>query len=377
MQNCYDRHMDEFTGERNYWLALSLCDGIGPVRFQKLLQHFGSAKNAWDAPFAALVESGIGEKISEDLIGHKKKFSLRKYETELQQLQVSYTTLQDEEYPVLLKQIKKPPIILYKKGTYSFNKNDILVSFVGTRKVTEYGRSVTELLVKDLVAAGCVIVSGLAVGIDAVAAQAAIASGGKTIAVLGSGVDLCTPAENTGLYTRILENGGAIVSENPLGMQPTIGSFPARNRIIAGLARGVLVTEGAADSGSLITANFAFEFERSVFAVPGPITSSVSKGPLSLIARGAKLVMAASDILEELKIAGAAGSKNIKGVMKFKNASKEETKIITVLQDQNMHFDELVRKTGFSSSRLGILLSFMEVKGMIKSLDGGNYCLTT
>lgn len=160
-------------------------------------------------------------------------------------------------------------------------------------------------------------------------------------------------------------------------MQPTIGSFPARNRIIAELTRGVVVTEGAADSGSLITANFAFEFGRSVFAVLGPITSSVLKGPLSLIARGAKLVMKANDILEELKISGAEGSRNTNGALTFKNASKEETKIIAVLQDQNVHFDVLVRKTGFSSSRLGILLSLMEVKGMIKSLDGRNYCLTT
>jgi DNA processing protein len=283
--------MDEFNSERKYWLALSVCDGIGPVRFQKLLQHFGSAKKTWDASFEELRESGIGKKISQDLIDFKKRFYPVEYEDRMWKLQISYYALQDEEYPELLKQIKKPPTILYKKGTYMFNKNDILVSVVGTRKITEYGKEVTRLLVSELVASGCVIVSGLAIGVDAVAAEAAIAAGGKTIAVLGSGVDLCTPAENTSLYEKILESGGAIVSENALGMTPNKGSFPARNRIIAGLSRGVLVTEGAEDSGSLITANFAFEFGRKVFAVPGPITSSVSKGPISLIAKGAKMVM--------------------------------------------------------------------------------------
>jgi DNA processing protein len=263
---------------------------------------------------------------------------------------------------------------MYKKGTYTFNKKDILVSVVGTRKVTDYGREVTELLVKELFAAGCVIVSGLAFGVDAVAAEAAITAGGKTIAVLGSGIDLCTPSENQRLYDKILANGGAIVSENHLGMTPNKCSFPARNPIIAGLSRGVLVTEGAKDSGSLITANFAFEFDRKVFAVPGPITSSVSKGPISLISKGAKKVMTTRDIVEELGIRDKGlGSKR----KSFKPDSKEEQVILDVLQDQTLHFDELVRRTGFSSSQLGIVLSLMEVKGLIKSLDGGNYGLTT
>lgn len=369
--------MDELQDERRYWLALSACDGIGPIRFQKLLRHFGSAKNAWNASLKELKETGIGEKISEDLIDFKKEFSLAEYEERLQNLQVTYYTLQDEDYPELLKSSNNPPTILYKKGAYSFNKKDILFSVVGTRRITEYGWEVTSMLVSELVAAGCVIVSGLAMGVDAAAAGAAIAAGGKTIAVLGSGVDLCTPAENIGLYDRILESGGAIVSENPLGMTPNKGSFPQRNRIIAGVSRGVLVTEGAQDSGSLITANFAFEFGRIVFAVPGPITSSVSKGPISLIAKGAKMVMRGKDILQELEIKGITGSTSIIGTTSFKNATKEEKRIIDLLQNQSLHFDELVKKTGFSTSQTGTLLSLMEVKGMIKSLDGGNYGLTT
>ncbi len=366
--------MDEFQIERRYWLALSVCNGIGPVRFGKLLRYFGSAKTAWDAPLKDLQASGIGGKMAEELWDFKKKFSLEEYEEQMRKLRVDYFILQDEEYPELLRYIKNPPTILYKKGTYIFNKNDALVSVVGTRRVTDYGKEVTELLVSDLVAAGCVIVSGLAMGVDAIAAQATITAGGKTIAVLGSGVDLCTPAENTRLYHQIIESGGAIVSENPLGMTPNKGSFPARNRIIAGLSLGVLVTEGAADSGSLITANDAFENNRKVFAVPGPITSSVSKGPISLITKGAKMVTTAKDIVDELGIKNNELRVKKRGL---KGETNQEQQIIDLLQDQSLHFDEMIKRTGFSSPQLGILLSLMEVKGVVKSLEAGFFGLTT
>ena len=371
MKQWYDRYMDEFN-ERRFWLALSICNGIGPVRLQKLLKHFGSAKDTWEANEKELKISGIGDKIVGELADFKKKFSLEEYEEKLDKLHVSYLTLQDNEYPKFLKQINNPPNIIYKKGTFSFNENGILLSVVGTRKITEYGREVTELLVTDLVLAGCVIVSGLAMGVDATAHQATITAGGRTIAVLGSGVDICTPAENTGLYKRILENGGAIISEYPLGVLPNKGSFPARNRIIAGLSQGVLVTEGAQDSGSLITAKDAFLNNRKVFAVPGPITSTVSKGPISLIAKGAKMVTRAEDILEELHIKSIPNSLKIRGASKsIKGLTQEEQVIIELLQDQKLHFDEIVKRTGLSSSYLGTVLSLMEVKGLIKSSEEG------
>jgi len=359
--------------ERRYWLALSICNGIGPVRFQKLLRHFGSAKKAWEASLLALKESGIGEKVSQDIFDFRKTFRLETYEERMHKLHVSFITLQDNEYPSLLKQIKNPPIILYKKGTYKFNKNDTLVSVVGTRKITEYGREVTTMLVSELVASGCVIVSGLAMGVDAVAHAATIAARGKTIAVLGSGVDLCTPEENSRLYDEILANGGAIISENPLGMTPNKGSFPARNRIIAGLSQGVLVTEGAEDSGSLITANDAISNNRKVFAVPGPITSSVSKGPIALIAKGAKMVTSGKDIIVELGITNNGSRKENMRVRK--DLSEEERVIIALLQDQRVSFDELVKKTGWNSAKLGILLSMMEIKGLITPLTGGFFRL--
>jgi DNA processing protein len=365
--------LESLKDERRYWLSLSVCNGIGPTRFHMLLRHFGSAKKAWFADRKELLASGIGQKLSEELVAFRETFSIDKYEEQMYTMKISYLTLQDSGYPHLLKLIKRPPMVLFQKGTFIFNKNEILVSVVGTRKITEYGREVTELLVSDLVAAGCIIVSGLAMGVDAVAAHAAILAGGTTIAVLGSGVDMCTPRENVQLYNSILEHGGCIVSETPLGMMPMKGSFPARNRIIAGLSSGVLVTEGAADSGSLITANDAFENNRKVFAVPGPITSSVSKGPISLIAKGAKMVLSAQDIIDELGINNQESRRLDK--KQFTGLTKEEKKVCDVLQDQNLHFDEIVRKTGFASAALGTTLSLMEVKGLLVSGVGGFFRL--
>lgn len=360
--------MDELMDERRYWLALTVCDGIGPVRLLQLLRYFGSAKKAWNAPKGELQAAGLGKKIATDIETFRKKFSLQTYEEKLEKLRISYLTLQDTTYPHLLKQIKNPPSILYKKGTYLFNRKDNLLSVVGTRRITEYGREVTEKIVSELVVARCVIVSGLAMGVDAVAHEATLKAKGNTIAVLGSGVDFCTPAENQRLYDAIIANGGAIISEYPLGMAPNKGSFPARNRIIAGLSQGVLVTEGAFDSGSLITANDAMEYHRKVFAVPGPITSSVSTGPIALISKGATIVTSAKDILKalEIKNSGTIKSDNAS----FKRMTKEETIIIELLQDQNLHFNELLKRTGYASAQLGALVSLMEVKGLIKNNEG-------
>lgn len=290
----------------------------------------------------------------------------------MQKMQVTYLILQDNMYPYLLKRIKNPPTILYKKGTYLFNKKDILVSIVGTRKITEYGKLVTEKLVTELVSTGCVIVSGLAMGVDALAHGATIGAGGKTIAVLGGGVDFCTPQENNVIYDKILASGGAILSEAPLGQIPNKGAFPRRNRIIAGLSLGVLVTEGDKDSGSLITAHDAFLFGRKVFAVPGPITSSVSQGPNTLIGHGAKMVISGEDILKELNMRCITGTRNITDI---KGLNKEEKKIFDLLQNESLHVDEIVRRTKLSPSHIGTVLSLMEVKGLIKSSDNGQFCL--
>jgi DNA processing protein len=221
----------------------------------------------------------------------------------------------------------------------------------------------------DLARAGLVVVSGMAYGVDGVAHQSTIDAHGKTIAVLGNGVDMAYPRENQKLYEEILDSGGAVVSEYKPGEPPSMGSFPARNRIVAGMSEGVLVTEGAEDSGSLITANFGLEFGRKVFAVPGPITSSLSKAPLKLIAKGGKLVTSAQDILNELRIKDHELRTKTTGA-KLQNLSKNELKIVQLLENEGLSFDEIVRRSKLNSSAIGSLLSMMEIKNIVVSREG-------
>ena len=361
-----------------YWLGFSNCSGIGASRFALLLQKFWTAENAWNATESELKHSGIGLKLTEQFLEFRKHFSPISYAERLSKQNVSFIVLTDIFYPPLLKQIERPPFILYAKGDTSLlqqkenpstGSGNIYVAVVGTRKITDYGRQVTQTFTEDLAAAGCVIVSGLAMGVDAVAHTASLSAKGKTIAVLGSGVDFCTPRENQHLYERILDNGGLIISEYPLGQIPTKGSFPSRNRIIAGMSHGVLVPEGAEDSGSLITAREALKEKRVVFAVPGPITSSVSRGPISLINNGATMVISAKEILQELGIT----SKESRIKKEIHVDTDDEKKIIDVLFDQSLAFDEIVRQTGMGSSQVGTLLSLMEMKGFVTSLEAGMF----
>ena len=361
--------------ERFYWLGFSAFPAIGPSRFKKLLGRYKTAKNAWEAASPAMAGL-IGEGTVGKFEDFRKGFSIEDYVKKLREKDVWFVTLKDEDYPEILKQIKNPPFVLYGRGNPSILRqaqdSGPSVAVVGTRKTTEYGREVTKLLTTELVLNGFTIVSGLALGVDAISHMTALENNGKTIAVLGCGVDCCSPRENQTLYNSMLESGNCILSEFPLGMNPTQWTFPARNRIIAGLSAAVLVTEGAEDSGSLITAEFALKFNRKVFAVPGPITSHMSKGPYKLIAKGAKLVTSGEDILKELKVQSAKLKVAVKS-LKLKNGTKEEQKILDLLQNEPLHFDEIVRKTEFKSSKLGSLLSLMEIKGFVKSLDGGLY----
>lgn len=362
--------------EREYYLGFSLCPGIGISTFEKLLAAFKTAQKAWSAEQNNL-EQVLGKKLTEQFVSFRNKFSFGLYQQQLEREKVSFVCLFESEYPNLLKQIVRPPFVLFIKGNFDFNSehNKNTIGVVGSRKVTQYGKDVTELVVSELVDSGSIIVSGLALGVDGVAHQTTLDNKGKTIAVLGCGVSCCSPAENTNIYNGILENGGAIISELPLFHPPTKGSFPARNRIIAGLSQAVVVTEGAEDSGSLITAEYAFKFNRKVFAVPGPITSNLSKGPYKLISKGAKLVTSGQDIVQEL------GIKNhelrIKGNKKIKGDSKEENIILRLLENEAMGFDEIVRRSKLDSSTVAITLSMMEVKGMIKSQSSGNFLIAS
>ena len=352
--------------EKLYWLGFSLFSGIGPVTFGKLLAKFGSAKTAWSQP-AQDLEPILG-KLTEKFVNFKSSFPFDAYQKELKRKEVWFLTLLDKEYPQLLKQTKKPPFVLFGKGSTPVVTSST-IAVVGTRKITEYGREITQVFTTELVRSGFTIVSGLALGVDATAHITTLENNGKTIAVLGCGVDCCTPSENQFLYDEILQNGGVIVSEFPLRHPPTMGSFPARNRIIAGLSLGVLVTEGAEDSGSLITAEYALSESRMVFAIPGPITSDLSRGPLTLIRKGAKLVTSAEDIIKNFQFSILNFKSNSKSqIQKTKTGTKEEKKILDLLGNEALHFDAIVRKAGISSSKLGSLLTLMEIEGKIKSL---------
>jgi DNA processing protein len=355
--------------ERKYYLAFSNFPGIGPLTFEKLLKVFGSAEEAWKASEESLLPV-LKPALTSKFISGRKEFDIDKYEKSLAKKKISYVCLFEKDYPKRLKSINNPPIILYSKGKVNFNSEHKFLAIVGTRKITSYGRSVTEMFASSLAEQGLVIVSGLAIGVDAFAHSACLDANGVTVAVLGNGVDICYPRENQKIYDRIIENGGGIVSEYPPGQEPTVGSFPSRNRIVAGLSDGILVTEGAQDSGSLITANFGLEFNRKVFAVPGPITSSLSAAPLKLIEKGAQLVVTPEDVIKELGISHFAKASRDK--KNYESLNKEELKIIELIEYEPMVFDEIVRSLKIESSKLATILSMMEIKGLIKN-SGGNY----
>jgi DNA processing protein len=367
--------MDE---ERKYWVAFSVFPGIGPVRFKLLLDYFGTAKKAWNASQSALQKIRLPQRLIAELVDFRKTHDHDEYQRRLDHEHVSVLTINDPKYPKLLKQISDAPFLLYIKGHN--NKKPInlnrTIAVVGTRQITPYGQDVTRRLVEGLVSYGFTIVSGLAYGVDAAAHRAAISSGGKTIAVLGCGIDIIAPPCNTDLYYQIAQGGhGAIVSEMPLGLRPGKGLFPARNRIISGLSLGVVVTEGAGDSGALITARNAGEQGREVFAVPGPITSPYSQGPAKLLRNGAKLVESVEDILEELGIQGDPCKTSPYKTRSFRGETKEEQKILGSLATGVVHIDEIVRSTNLTIAVVGSTLTLLEMKGMVKNIGENQYRL--
>lgn len=359
--------------DKPYWVAFNNFWGIGPVRFKLLREFFGSAQKAWEAPPKKLLNIGLGEKLTNDFCQFRQNFAPRKYFATLGKKEIAALTLAEKEYPPLLAQIKDAPPVLYLKSDQNLGEifSNLALAVVGTRKISSYGRQVTEILVRDLVAQGLTIISGMARGVDSIAHQTALEVGGKTIAILGSGVETIYPPENQKLSQEIVKNG-AVISEFPPHYPALPGNFPTRNRIIAGLSQGVLVTEAAEDSGSLITASWAADYGREVFAVPGPITSPLSKGTAELIKKGAKLVWGVKDILEELnlevKILAEKGRKILP-------ESEEEEIILKILEGGALHFDEIVRQAGMETAQVGSLLTLMEIKGKVKNLGQGEYGL--
>jgi DNA processing protein len=272
-------------------------------------------------------------------------------------------------YPSALKNTPDPPLFLYVKG--ELHQEDG-IAIVGTRKPTHYGLTVTRTIVFELAAAGLTIVSGMARGIDTQAHRGALAAAGRTIAVLGCGIDVAYPPENKGLMDDI-SRSGAVVSENPFGTQPESGYFPARNRIISGLSRGTVIVEAAEDSGSLITANYAKEQGRKLFAVPGNIGSLNSRGSNSLIKQGATLVESAQDILQELKFASRGTATADAAARDLPSLTKDEEPVFRQITNEPKHIDVLMQESKSTPARISGTLVTLELKGLVKQLPGKYY----
>lgn len=358
--------------ERAYRAALYEVDGIGPARMELLLNYFGSAIAVWEADEQKLLEIGLSKDAVKELGRQRKKTDPENHLKALAKLDIRVVLPEDTEYPELLKQIDNSPQVLFVRGHFDASDRRAL-AVVGTRKPTPYGRDVTQKLVEQLVANNFTIVSGLARGIDGAAHRTALECGGRTIAILGGGVDRVYPPEHVGLADKIAQHG-AVVSEFAPGKLPVPGNFPARNRIISGLALGVLVVEGAAKSGTKITAGLAVEQGREVFAIPGPITSRYSQAPADLIKIGAKVVTDVSDILEELSLEDEAKGEDLaQPTLIFEELEEGERKILETLMDGNLHVDDIVRKAQMEAARVSSTLTMLELRGFVKHLGGMVY----
>ena len=352
-----------------YWLALNQISSIGPIRFQRIRDYFQSLNFAWQAGRHELIKAGIEPKIAEEIISQRSKIDPDLELEKVQKIKAEVTTILDSDYPKLLKEVYAPPPLLYHFGSLNLD-NDFTLAVVGSRKISEYGRQVTGQIVSELVDFGLTIVSGLALGIDACAHQATLKAAGKTIAVLGSGLDQIYPATNRQVAQEIINTGGAIISEFPLGTPPYKSNFPQRNRIIAGLSLGTLVTEAGVKSGALITARFALEQNREVFAVPGNIYSQGSIGTNNLIKMGAKMVTSATDILETLNLKQAKDFKSAKEIIP---ENESEKILLELIKAEPIHVDKLVQCARLDISIINSTLSIMEMKGMVRNLGNQKY----
>lgn len=289
---------------------------------------------------------------------------------------VEVVNIQDKKYPYLLKEIKDPPKKLYYKGNWDLEIFENCLAVVGSRRMTSYGRRVVEEIVSQIAGVGLTIVSGFMTGIDAQSHKTCLKVGGRTIAVMPCGIDLIHPEDQKELYLEILNNKGLIISEYQRDFLPQLWTYPRRNRIVAGLSKAVLIVEAGEKSGSLITANFAKQFKRKIFAVPGPITSETSKGTLQLLKQGADLVTSAQDILEYFKSLGFSPS-----LISYSNNEESkigvletlEKQILKQLQREPLNIDNLARILGLPASKLGTILSLMQLKGLIQQEEGKYY----
>ncbi|MFN3301906.1 MAG: DNA-processing protein DprA [Patescibacteria group bacterium] len=354
-----------------FWNALALFLKFDSRKLKKISDFFSSAKDVFKASISDLIKAGIEQEIAQEFIDWRKKIEPEKEWQKLEKEKIKIVTIRDENYPKLLKEIYNPPVILYVKGEL-YSEENYPLAVVGTRRMSFYGREVVEEIVRDLAKMGLTIVSGLALGIDGLAHKIALQEKGRTIAVLGGGLDEKNiyPSVHKDLVKKIVTSGGAVISEYPIGTSPTRYTFPLRNRIISGLSLGTLVIEAPLGSGALITAQQALDQNREVFAVPGSIYSKNSEGCNWLIKLGAKAVTCAKDVLEALNLEFV-----LKKEKKIIAETKEEEILLKYLSKEPIHIDELIRQSKLSPSQVLTTLSLMEIKEKVKNLGQGNYIL--
>ncbi|MDB6124858.1 MAG: hypothetical protein JWQ71_3851 [Pedosphaera sp.] len=358
---------------REALVALNMIEGVGPVRVRQLLEHFGEAPTILGAsPHELQRVRGIGADTADSIANWEKKVDLSGELKRITDFGCHILIQSDEDYPELLKQIYDPPVVLYVKGSLNA-KDKNAVAMVGSRMTTHYGLEVARKLSYQLAYIGVTVVSGGARGIDTAAHQGALSAKGRTVAVLGTGINLVFPPENAELFERIAASG-AVISQFPFNRNADKQSFPIRNRIVAGMTLGTVVVEANLTSGALITANMAVEAGRQVFAVPGRIDSPRSKGCHELIKKGAKLCEGAEDILSEFEYLFPASNRppgaSETGMLPAINLSENEQKVYDTLSNEESNIDEVIRRSGLPSSAVSVALLGLEMKRLIRQLPG-------
>lgn len=362
------------TNDLKYWLGLNKIRGVGAARFKKLYTYFPNMGAAWEASYDELAKAGVEEAVINNILSERKEINLDEEIEKMGRENISAMTVLDDKYPKLLKEIYNPPGVLYYKGNLDGEGDEFAIAMVGTRKYSGYGEQVAEKMAAELTNQNITTVSGLALGIDSLVHYTTVKNGGRTISVLGAGLDSQNiyPSSNRYLAEKIIESKGLIVSEYPLGTLPLKGNFPQRNRIIAGLSVATVVIEAPAESGALLTARYALEFNREVMAVPGNIYNCNAIGPNNLIKMGAKLVTDVGDILEALNLKTA---KEFMENKKISPDSKEEKILLDLLTLEPKHINELIKDSGLDTATVNSTLVLMEMKGKVRNLGNMMYVI--
>lgn len=358
--------MIEQEAERAHLVAFQHVPYIGPVALERLRTAFGSATEAWGAD-ARRLRAAINERAASSLESVRRELDVNTLVDVLRSDGIGIVTIDDDDYPLLLRQIHLPPPVLFVRGSFADDDTDA-VAVVGTRQISPYGRAMADEVATGLAQAGVAVVSGLAVGVDGVAHQAALEAGGRTIAVMGSGLRNIYPREHRRLAERIAEHG-AVISDYPPDTKPDARNFPARNRLISGLSRGVVVIEAPEKSGALITVDFAADQGRDVFAVPGPVGSK-SDGCNRLIRTGAGLVRSARDVLDDL---GIGKTPEQRAVQQELPLGESERRILGVLSGEPHHINDLCEAANLPMADVSGLLLMLELQGLVVNVGAQHY----